>query len=169
MTQLPIQLDTRTEDAALPYGADQLSDDAILNRAEAILTARCVRDGDVVSSPADARALIRMRIAALPYEVFGVVYLSTRHRVLGFEELFRGTIDSCSVYPREVAKAALLNNAAAVLFYHCHPSGDPTPSRADELLTQRLRDALALFDIRVVDHIIVGGTEILSFAERGLL
>ena len=86
--------------------------------------------------------------------------------MLGFEELFRGTIDGCSVYPREVAKAALLNNAAAVLFYHCHPSGDPTPSRADELLTPRLRDALALFDIRVVDHVIVGGTEILSFAER---
>lgn len=169
MTQLPIQLDARTEDAALPYGADQLSDDAILQRAEAILAARCVRDGDVVSSPADARALIRMRTATLAHEVFGVVYLSTRHRVLGIEELFRGTIDGCSVYPREVAKAALLNNAAAVLFYHCHPSGDPTPSRADELLTQRLRDALALFDIRVVDHIIVGGTEVLSFAERGLL
>ena len=169
MTDVSTYPDTQTQDPMLPYGADQLSDDAILQRAEAILAARCVRDGDVVSSPADAHALIRMRVATLPHEVFGVVYLSTRHRVLGFEELFRGTIDGCSVYPREVAKAALLNNAAAVLFYHCHPSGDPAPSRADELLTQRLRDALALFDIHVIDHIIVGGTEVMSFAERGLL
>ncbi|MGH8489814.1 MAG: JAB domain-containing protein [Gammaproteobacteria bacterium] len=95
--------------------------------------------------------------------------LDNKHRVLGFEDLFRGTIDGCTVHPREVAKAALRMNAAAVLIYHNHPSTDPTPSRADELLTQRLKEGLSLLDIRVIDHIVIGGTEVVSFAECGLI
>ncbi|MGH8611985.1 MAG: JAB domain-containing protein, partial [Gammaproteobacteria bacterium] len=115
MTHLPIQLDTRTEDDAVPYGADQLSDDAILKRAAAILEARCVREGDVISNPTDARRAVQLRTATLEHEIFGLVYLDNKHRVLGFEDLFRGTIDGCTVHPREVAKAALRMNAAAVL------------------------------------------------------
>ena len=121
MTQLSIQLDTRTEDAALPYGADQLSDDAILKRAAAILEARCVREGDVLSNPTDARRAVQLHTATLEHEIFGLVYLDNKHRVLGFEDLFRGTIDGCTVHPREVAKAVLRVNAAAVLIYHNHP------------------------------------------------
>ena len=138
-------------------------------RAAAILEARCVREGDVLSNPTDARRAVQLRTATLEHEIFGLVYLDNKHRVLGFEDLFRGTIDGCTVHPREVVKAALRMNAAAVLIYHNHPSTDPTPSRADELLTQRLKEALNLLDIRVIDHIVIGGTEVVSFAERGLL
>ncbi|MDQ3566414.1 MAG: DNA repair protein RadC [Pseudomonadota bacterium] len=112
---------------------------------------------------------MQLRTATLEHEIFGLVYLDNKHRVLGFEDLFHGTIDGCTVHPREVAKAALRMNAAAVLIYHNHPSTDPTPSRADELLTQRLKEVLSLLDIRVLDHIVIGGTEVVSFAERGLL
>ncbi|HAS8160916.1 TPA: DNA repair protein RadC, partial [Vibrio vulnificus] len=101
-------------------------------------------------------------------EVFAVMFLDNQHRLIAFEELFFGTIDSASVYPREVLKAALKINAAALIFAHNHPSGDATPSQADKQITQRLKEALALVDIRVLDHIVVGDSAI-SFAERGLL
>jgi DNA repair protein RadC len=97
------------------------------------------------------------------------LFLDNRHRVLKYEELFRGTIDGCSVHPREVVKAALYTNAAAIIFSHNHPSGIPESSKADISLTKRLTEALALVDIRVLDHIVVGGVETVSFAERGLL
>jgi DNA repair protein RadC len=100
--------------------------------------------------------------------VFAVMFLDNQHRLIAFEELFFGTIDSASVYPREVLKAALKVNAAALIFAHNHPSGDATPSQADKQITQRLKEALALVDIRVLDHIVVGDSAI-SFAERGLL
>jgi len=159
----------RLDETGAFYDAGSLGDDAVLRRAAAILEARCVREGDVISNPTDARRAVQLRTATLEYEVFGLVYLDNKHRVLGFEDLFRGTIDGCTVHPREVAKAALRMNAAAVLIYHNHPSTDPTPSRADELLTQRLKEVLGLLDIRVIDHIVIGGTEVVSFAERGLL
>jgi len=104
-----------------------------------------------------------------PYEVFCCLYLDSRHRLIAFDELFRGTIDGASVHPREVVRQALAHNAAAVIFAHNHPSGVAEASQADELITRRLRDALALLDIRVLDHFIVGDGGCLSFAERGLI
>ena len=110
-----------------------------------------------------------MRLRDLPHEVFCCVYLDSRHRFLGFEELFRGTIDGASVHPREVVKRALSRNAAAIILAHNHPSGIPEPSQADEFITRRLKDALGLVDIRLLDHLIVGDSGCESLAERGLL
>ena len=109
------------------------------------------------------------QFADLGHEVFACLFLDTRHRVIRYEEMFRGTIDGCSVHPREVVKAALTANAAAVILAHNHPSGMAEPSRADTQLTRRLTDALALVDVRVLDHMVVGGAETVSFAESGLL
>jgi DNA repair protein RadC len=103
------------------------------------------------------------------HEVFGAIFLDTQHSILSFDLLFRGTIDSSSVHPREVVKQALRYNAAAVIFAHNHPSGVAEPSRADEMITRRLVEALAMIDVRVLDHFVVGGTEVVSFAERGLM
>jgi DNA repair protein RadC len=115
------------------------------------------------------RDLLRLRLAGLPHEVFVCLQLDAQHRVIAFEELFRGTLTQTSVYPREVVKAALRANAAAVIFAHNHPSGVAEPSHADEILTRSLKSALALVDVQVLDHFIVAGTRIMSFAERGLL
>jgi DNA repair protein RadC len=125
--------------------------------------------GFVLSDPRALRDYLRMRLRDLNYEVFAIVYLDNRHRVIGFEELFRGTIDGASVYPREVVKHALARNAAAVILTHNHPSGVAEPSGDDERITRRLKDALSLVDIRVLDHLIVGDGVCESFAERGLL
>ena len=125
--------------------------------------------GSALANPRATRDFLRMRLRDLPHEVFCVVFLDNRNRVIAFEELFRGTIDGASVHPREVVKEALGRNAAAVIFAHNHPSGVAEPSQADELITRRLREALALVDIRVVDHFIVGDGVCMSFAERGLL
>lgn len=125
--------------------------------------------GPALSNPRATREFLRSRLRDLPYEVFCCVFLDNRHRVIAFEELFRGTIDGASVHPREVVKHALARNAAALILAHNHPSGVAEPSQADELITRRLKDALALVDIRVVDHLIVGDGVCESFAERGLL
>lgn len=125
--------------------------------------------GPALANPRATREFLRMRLRDLPYEVFAVVYLDNRHRVVGFEELFRGTIDGASVHPREVVKRALAKNAAAVILTHNHPGGLAEPSQADELITRRLKEALALVDIRVLDHLVVGDAVCESFAERGLL
>jgi len=125
--------------------------------------------GGGLGSPADTREYLLMRLRDRPHEVFCCLFLDNRHRVLAFEEMFRGTIDGASVHPREVVKRALEHNAAALIFAHNHPSGVAEPSRADEALTRRLRDALALIDIRVLDHFVVGDGETVSFAERGLI
>lgn len=125
--------------------------------------------GDPLSSPSDTRRFLLARLRDLPYEVFACLFLDNRHRVIEFVELFRGTIDGTSVHPREVVKQALSTNAAAVIFAHNHPSGVAEPSTADQRLTQRLRDALNLVDIRVLDHIIVGDGQTVSLAERGLV
>lgn len=124
--------------------------------------------GDAITSPNATRAYLSARLRDYPYEVFSCLFLDNRHRVLAYEELFRGTIDGASVHPREVVRRALHHNAAAVILAHNHPSGVAEPSRADEAITRRLQDALALVDIRVLDHVIVAD-ETVSFAERGWL
>jgi DNA repair protein RadC len=128
-----------------------------------------LRTGDALTAPAAVRDYLRLALGSRTHEVFVCVHLDAQHRVIGAEELFRGTLTQTSVYPREVVKAALAANAAAVIFAHNHPSGVAQPSQADELLTRQLREALALVDIRVLDHFIIAGNHALSFAERGLL
>jgi DNA repair protein RadC len=125
--------------------------------------------GPAMNNPRATREFLRMKLRDLPHEVFCCLYLDNRHRVIAFEELFRGTIDGATVHPREVVKRALAANAAAVILAHNHPSGVAEPSQADELITRRLKEALALVDIRVLDHIVVGDCRCESFAERGLL
>jgi DNA repair protein RadC len=128
-----------------------------------------LRAGVALSSPSDTTRFLGAQLRDRPYEVFCCLYLDTRHRLIAFEEMFRGTLDGASVHPREVLKQALAHNAAAVILAHNHPSGVAEPSRADELITLRLRDALALVDIRVLDHLIVAGPDTVSLADRGLL
>ena len=125
--------------------------------------------GPALDSPDSARGFLLAQLRDRPYEVFCCMHLNSRHQLIAFEELFRGTIDGASVHPREVVKAALARNAAAVILAHNHPSGVAEPSHADELITARLREALALVDIRVLDHLVIGDGRCMSFAERGLL
>ena len=125
--------------------------------------------GKPLTDPAATRKYLQAKLRDMPHEVFACLYLDNRHRVIRFEELFRGTIDGASVHPREVVRAALSHNGAAVIFAHNHPSGVAEPSDADRRLTVRLKDALALVDIRVLDHFVVGDGEVASFAERGWL
>ena len=122
-----------------------------------------------LTSPGAVRDLLKHKLAGLPHEVFICIQLDAQHRVIAIEELFRGTLTQTSVYPREVVKAALRANAAAVIFAHNHPSGACQPSQADELLTRNLKEALAMVDVKVLDHFIIAGTSALSFAESGLL
>jgi len=125
--------------------------------------------GKAIRSPADTQAFLHAKIRHLGHEMFCCLYLDNRHRILRFDELFRGTIDGTSVYPREVVKEALAINAAAVILAHNHPSGVAEPSQADERITRRLKSALELVDIRLLDHLIVGDGETTSLASRGLL
>ena len=145
-----------------------MSDDILIAEALAILAKR-MRVSDQLSSPGAVRNYLRLLLAEREYEVFVVVLLDARHRVLSCEELFRGTLTQTSVYPREVVKAPLPGNAGRSIFAQTHPGGVSEPSRADELLTRELKAALALVDVKVLDHFIVAGAESLSFAERGLL
>lgn len=128
-----------------------------------------ITDVDVLSAPDATRRYLTTRLAHRPHEVFACVFLNTRNHVIAFEELFRGTIDGAAVYPREVVKAALRHNAAAVILAHNHPSGVAEPSAADRDITRRLIDALALVDIRVLDHLVITPQNAVSLAERGLL
>jgi len=128
-----------------------------------------LRSGSALTSPAAVRDFLRLAIADREHEVFVCLWLDAQHRVIRCEELFRGSLTQTSVYPREIVKAGLKANAAAVIFAHNHPSGAAQPSRADELLTRNLKDALALVEVKVLDHFIVAGRQTLSFAERGLL
>jgi DNA repair protein RadC len=140
----------------------------VLDRAQALLAQRYRVGSPVLSSPALTREFLKVHIGASEHEIFGVLHVDSRHRLIAVEDLFRGTINSASVHPREVVKAALMHNAAAVVLYHNHPSGLPEPSAADELITRRLKEALALIDVRVLDHLIVAES-IYSMAEHGLL
>lgn len=122
-----------------------------------------------LGNPRDSGDYLRAQLRHLPYEVFACLYLDNRHRVLGFEELFRGTVDGASVHPREVVRACLRHNACAVIFAHNHPSGVAEPSTADKAITHELRDALQLISVRVLDHLVIGRGEPVSMAARGLL
>jgi DNA repair protein RadC len=128
-----------------------------------------LRHRDALSSPSSVRDYLRMSLAGRDYEVFMVLFLDAQNRVIASEEMFRGTLTQTSVYPREVVKCALAHNAAAVIFAHNHPSGLAEPSHADEVLTQALKQALSLVDIKVLDHFIVAGGSAVSMAERGLV
>jgi DNA repair protein RadC len=130
---------------------------------------RRVRRGTQLSSPKATRDYLSLKLGSLEREVFAVIFLDKRHRLISYQEMFQGTIDGASVHPREVVKEALKQNAAAVILAHLHPSGVAEPSQADEPITTRLKDALGLVDIRVLDHIIVAGGDTTSFAESGLL
>lgn len=125
--------------------------------------------GNALSSPQSVRDYLRLKLSCKPHEVFMAVFLDAQNRVLAVEELFRGTLTQTSVFPREIVKRALHFNAAAIIFAHNHPSGVAEPSRADEALTQTLKQTLALVDVKVLDHFVVGGDAAMSFAERGLL
>lgn len=141
---------------------------AVLEMGRRHLSERLER-GHPLASPAQSADFLQARLRDLPYEVFAVLFLDNRHRVLAFEELFRGTIDGASIHPREVVRRALQHNAAAVILSHNHPSGVAEPSQADLRITSRLRDALGLIDVRVLDHLVVGDGDCCSLAERGLL
>jgi DNA repair protein RadC len=123
----------------------------------------------VLTSPGKVRDYLRMTLGHLPHEVFLALFLDSQNRLLAAEELFRGTLTQTSVYPREVVKRGLALNAAAIIFAHNHPSGVAEPSRSDELLTASLKQALALVDVRVLDHLIVAASQMVSLAERGLI
>lgn len=124
--------------------------------------------GVAITSPRISREIMESKLSGMEREVFAVLFMDNNHHVLSYEELFYGTVDGASVYPREVVKAALKVNAAAVILAHNHPSGNAEPSRSDEMITRRIREALEYIDVRVLDHLIVG-SDITSMAERGLL
>ena len=128
-----------------------------------------LRELPALGNPRDSGDYLRARLRDLPYEVFACLFLDNRHRVLAFEELFRGTVDGASVHPREVVRACLRHNARAVIFAHNHPSGVAEPSAADRSITRELRDALKLVGVRVLDHLVIGASAPVSMAERGLL
>lgn len=143
----------------------------IIDQAAAILDREAKKKGGAkqLTSPMIVRQYLRFAIEAKEHEVFVAIFLDTQHRVIESVELFRGTIDQSSVYPREVVKEAFKHNAAAVIFAHNHPSGQPEPSAADRKITERLKEALGTLDIRVLDHLVVGAGDIVSFAERGII
>ena len=141
---------------------------AVLEMAKRAL-AEQMKTADALSSPQAVRDYLKLTLARLPHEVFVAVFLTAQNRVIAVEELFRGTLTQTSVYPREIVKRSLAHNAASVIFAHNHPSGEAAPSQADRALTSALADALALVDIRVLDHFIVAPGASLSFAEQGIL
>ncbi len=142
--------------------------DEVLRAAQRLLGEQ-LRRCEVLSSPQVVRDFLQVKLGALQHEVFAVLMLDAQHRVIEYVELFRGSVSQTSVYPREVVKESLARNAAALILVHNHPSGVAEPSRADEFLTQTLKTALSLVDVRVLDHMVVAGTDLVSFAERGLL
>ncbi|MFN9473953.1 RadC family protein [Acidovorax sp.] len=142
--------------------------DEVLQAAQRLLIDK-LQGREVLSSPKAVRDFLRVKLGALEHEVFAVLMLDSQNRLIEYVELFRGTVSQASVYPREVVKEALRHNAAAMILVHNHPSGVADPSRADEHLTQNLKAALQLVDVRVLDHLVVAGVETVSFAERGLL
>lgn len=155
----------RTNDrtAQYPLAMDEAD---VLRAAAEILERRLKREGQI-TDPGQAAALLRARCAHLEHEVFGAVFLDTKHHILAIEHLFSGTVDGCEVHPRVVAQRALALNAAAVILFHNHPSGSPEPSAADRAVTAQLKQALGLFDIRTLDHFVVAGAQHTSMAARG--
>jgi DNA repair protein RadC len=155
--------------AIQPDGSyEAVSDEVVIDTALGVVRGRFTR-GSILTTPRATRQFLRLRLGPLEHEVFCCVFLDSHHRVLAYEEMFRGTIDGASVHPREVVKRALALNAAALIAAHGHPSGVAEPSQADELITRRLRESLALVDIRLLDHMVVGADTVCSMAERGLI
>lgn len=146
-----------------------MSDQKIIEQALSILESRLHKPDKYFKSSQDTNAYLALRFNGLEYESFRVMFLDNQHGLIELQEMFRGTIDGAAVYPREVVKAALQFNAAAVIFAHNHPSGINKPSTADKHITERLVKALQTIDIRVLDHIVIGGNKAYSFAEHGLL
>jgi DNA repair protein RadC len=147
--------------------ADQIS--KVFRIAERLAEYSISKLQDQLQNSEATKTLLCNRYRNYQHEVFGVIMLNNRHVVVGVEEVFRGTIDGCSVHPREVVKLALKHNAAAVVLFHNHPSGCIDPSRADIQMTRRLTESLSLVDVRVLDHVIVGASSVYSFAEKGVL
>lgn len=141
---------------------------AVLEMGRRHLSA-AMKAGDLLTSPDLVRSYLSAQLRHQPREVFAVLFLDSQNRLIAYEELFFGTIDGASVYPREVVRRALAHNCASVIFSHNHPSGIAEPSQADCRITRRLQSALELIDVRVIDHMVVGDSEVISFAERGLL
>jgi len=146
-----------------------LSDDDVIRMAVAIINHRFGLKRASLNSPAMVRDYLKLTLTGKEHEVFVCVFLDAQNRVIAVDELFRGTLTQTSVYPREVVKAALQHNCAAVMLAHNHPSGVAEPSHADQVLTQSLKQALAMVDVKVLDHFIIAGDQSLSFAERALL
>ncbi len=142
--------------------------DEVLQAALRVLAGQ-MYGSEALTSPQVVRDFLRIKLGTLEHEVFAIIHLDAQNHVIDYVEMFRGTVSQTSVYPREVAKESLARNSAALILVHNHPSGVAEPSRADEMLTQTLKSALALVDVRVLDHLVVAGANILSFAERGLL
>jgi DNA repair protein RadC len=160
------ELDALMQSVVVRY--PDLSRPWLVQQALAVL-AEDIAVGDVMADPTAVRQYLQLRLAGLPHEIFGVLFLDAQNRLIGFEEMFRGTLTQTSVYPREVLKQALALNAASVVLTHNHPSGNAEPSSADLNLTRTLKSALALVDVRVLDHFIVTRGGVLSFAEHGLI
>jgi DNA repair protein RadC len=148
------------------FNADQ---NAIINQALSIIANAFHRENLHATSPHSVKKFCQLQLAHLEHEVFGVLFLDNQHRLIEFRKMFRGGISSSSVHPREVAKEALLTNSSAVIFTHNHPIGAVSPSDADKAITKRLVDALEILEIRVLDHLVVGHDDVVSFAEIGLL
>ena len=154
-----------------PVSADMAEHErAVVDAALLIIRAHWrSRGGVTFDSPARVKEFIELQLAHLEHEVFAVMFMTTQRQLIAFEQMFRGTLAHTSVHPREIVKRALALNAGAVVLAHNHPSGAAEPSLADELVTQAVRTALQLVDVRVLDHMVVGSTQVMSFAERGLL
>ena len=171
MTTMESSVATMTKDRFDGFSLSELNDvekRSLMAMALAMLTEQH-RPGNALGSPEETRRYLRIRLAEYKNEVFGCLFLDNRNRIIEVAELFQGTIDGASVHPRVVVQKALEFNAAAILFFHNHPSGVAEPSHADEAITRRLKEALALVDVRVLDHFVVTAGESVSFAERGLL
>ena len=147
----------------------RVTDNQIINSAKVLLKQRLTNTNDVLTSPEDVKSFLQLEYATKEHECFVVLFLNNQHKLIKAVEMFTGTIDGASVYPREVVKRALKLNAAAVILSHNHPSGITDPSQADRQITAKIKDALSLVDVRTLDHIIVGGVDSCSFAERGLI
>lgn len=159
------------KEAFMPYITSGINENEqrVIDKALSILQRKLRTRGEKFTSPGTIRDFLRLKIAALEYEVFCVFFLDSQNCLIAFEEMAKGTLDQAAVYPREIAKRALQHNCAAVVLAHNHPSLNPEPSINDEKLTKILRNALELISVKILDHFIVGGIDIISFAERGLI
>lgn len=164
-----MKIRTETSPAYTVTTTTSKTDDEIIADALFILEKRMRTPGATIKSPQDTKDFLTLRLAEQETEVFCCIYLDIRHRVIAFEEVFQGTIDSTTIYPREIVRRCMQHNAAALIVAHNHPSGMADPSEADRHITTRIRGALELIDVRVLDHFIVGGTDCLSLAEKGLI